>query len=101
MRKAFNLLWVALAVGLLWSCGGKTSPNSIQARAAAREAAVSVLAAERADTFAMQEALLEASAKRSVYELMGDTLAVSDFNRAFLDTLAKADPELAKELSNK
>ena len=99
MRKILHIFSAALFMGLAWSCGDKTSPNSAQARAQARQAAATVLAIERADTFAMQEALLEASAKRSEYEIMGDTIAAGDFNRAFLDTIAKVDPQLAKELS--
>ena len=93
-----NLAVVAM-VALLAGCGGKaTSPLSQQAKQRAVKAAKNVEAIESTDTFAIQEALVEAAALRSQYILKDDNIAAEDFDEAFMTHLQTHRPDLAKVL---
>lgn len=97
MRKL--LLSVVIIAALLSMAGcKKTSPYSDDAKMRAMKAAYELLQVDPTDTFAMQQCIVKAGAVRSRYELMGDTLAVADFNRAYQATIEKRNPRLAKDI---
>ena len=99
MKKRFGKIAVLLLLALVASCGGKeTSPLSQQAKQRAVKAAKNVEAIESTDTFAIQEALVEAAALRSQYLLKDDSIAAGDFDEAFMNHLRKHRPDLAKAL---
>ncbi len=99
MKKRFGKIAVLILLALVASCGGKeTSPLSQQAKQRAVKAAKNVEAIELADTFAIQQALVEAAGLRSQYLLKDDEIAARDFDEAFMSHLQKHRPELAKAL---
>ena len=99
--KKYNIgkLAAVAMLALLAGCGGKaTSPLSQQAKQRAVKAAKNVEAIDPTDTFAIQQALVEAAGLRSQYLLKDDSIAARDFDEAFLIHLQKNNPSLAKAL---
>lgn len=101
MNSMRNLALAAMALLALSACHKQpaTSPRSGEARQRAVEAAVNVAGLNTADTLAVQRALVQAASGRGTYELMGDTIAASDYDEAFLDTLSKLNPQLAQQIA--
>ena len=99
MKKRFGKIAALILLGMVAGCGGRaTSPLSQQAKQRAVKAAKNVEAIELADTFAIQQALVEAAGLRSQYLLKDDSIAAQDFDEVFMNHLRKHRPELAKAL---
>ena len=99
MKKKFGKIAALVLLGVIAGCGGKaTSPLSLQAKQRAVKAAKNVEAIEATDTFAIQQALVEAAGLRSQYLLKDDSIAAQDFDEAFMNHLRKNRPDLAKAL---
>lgn len=99
MKKNIGKLAIVAMLALLACCGGKaTSPLSQQAKQRAVKAAKNVEAIDPTDTFAIQQALVEAAGLRSQYLLKEDEIAAGDFDEAFMNHLQNHRPDLAKAL---
>ena len=62
------------------------------------QAAWNVAHTDHADTIALQRAILDARALHDQFVLMGQDDAASDFEQAFIDSLRRVDPSLAREI---
>ena len=71
------------------SCGNKN---------AGREAARRIIVREWTDSMAFQNAVLEARAAKSVYEMAHRTKSVAAFDSAFISTIRTTRPDLARQL---
>ena len=99
MKKKFGKITALILLGVVAGCGGDaTSPLSQQAKQRAVKAAKEVVAIDATDTFAVQQALVEAAALRSQYLLKDDSIAARDFDNAFMEYLGRHNPQLAKSL---
>lgn len=101
MKKLLYAVFVTATLTALNACGPKTSPYSQEAKDRAVKAAQELLAVDRVDTLAMQRSLLSASAIRSEYLIIDDTIAAGDFDRAFQEAVMKKDPKLAAAIFKK
>lgn len=86
------------------ACGGNSQPDAQQgmspdsAVVRGHEAAWIVAHTDHADTIALQRAILDARALHDQFVLMGQDDAASDFEQAFIDSLRRVDPSLAREI---
>lgn len=101
MAKRITYLMLLLAVV---ACGGNSQPDAQQgmspdsAEAKGHEAAWIVAHTDHADTIALQRAILDVRAQHDQFVLMGQDDAASDFEQAFIDSLRRVDPSLAREI---
>lgn len=72
--------------------------NPDDAVARGHEAAWMVAHVDHADTIALQRAILDARAIHDEYVLTGEEGAAQDFEQAFIDSLRRADAQLAAEI---
>ena len=77
---------------------GKVNELTQKAIATATKAAKAVVETNHSDTLAMQNAILEAKAMQSEFQVTGDTAVINSYNRAFKKYLQENDPGLAKEM---
>ena len=100
MSRRLAYLFLALAV---MACSGRNSddcqvadPDDAVARG--QEAAWMVTHTDRSDTIALQRTILDARAIHDEYVLTGQEDAAHDFEQAFIDSLRRADEQLAEEI---
>lgn len=77
---------------------GQQPANPDDAVARGHEAAWVLTHTDRSDTIALQRAILDARATHDAYVLTGEDDAAQDFEQAFIDSLRRADPQLAQEI---
>ncbi len=88
------------------SCGNKGDNGGVKetaaqidsAKNAGREAARRIIVREWTDSMAFQNAVLEARAAKSVYEMAHRTKSVAAFDSAFISTIRTTRPDLARQL---
>ena len=100
MSRRLAYLFLALAV-MACSRGNSddyqvADPDDAVARG--HEAAWMVAHVDHADTIALQRAILDARAIHDEYVLTGEDGAAQDFEQAFIDSLRRADEQLAAEI---
>lgn len=98
-RRVHYLLLAMLSI----TCGcsnsdGQQVADPDDAVARGHEAAWMVSHADHNDTIALQRAILDARSIHDEYILTGNDDAASDFELAFIDSLRRADPQLAQEI---
>ena len=84
MAKRLTYLLLLLSA---MACGGNSQPDAQQG-----------MSPDHADTIALQRAILDARAQHDQFVLMGQDDAASDFEQAFIDSLRRVDPGLAREI---
>lgn len=103
-RNYFNIIIALLvALALTTACASKNGSEDTKALtqkaiATATKAAKAVVETNHSDTLAMQNAILEAKAMQSEFQVTGDTAVINSYNRAFKKYLQENDPGLAKEM---
>lgn len=90
------------------SCGGgskdgegavkETEAQIDSAKNAGREAARKIIVTEWRDSMQFQNAVLEARAEKSRYEMAKQSQCVAAFDSAFVSTIRATRPDLAKQL---
>lgn len=100
MSRQLAYLFLALA-GVACSGGNSddcqiADPDDTVARG--HEAAWMVAHADHSDTIALQRAILDARATHDEYVLTGQEDAAHDYEKAFIDSLRRADEQLAAEI---
>lgn len=109
MKKIYiNVLAAVAILFALSSCGSKSqngeegvkeSREQIDsARNAGREAARKIIVREWTDSMQFQNAVLEARAKKSMYEMAKRQQSVEAFDSAFISTIRATRPDLARQL---
>ena len=97
-----RLAYLLLALCALACSSGNSDDCQVadpdDAVARGHEAAWMVTHADRNDTIALQRAILDARATHDEYVLTGHEDAAQDFEQAFIDSLRRADPQLAQEI---
>ncbi len=98
---------MALSVAMV-ACGGRKTDaegNPVETEAQidsakndGREAARKIIMQEWTDSMQFQNAVLEARARKSKYEMAGRHASVAAFDTAFISTIRTTRPDLAKEL---
>ena len=88
-RNYFNIIIALLvALALTTACASKNGSEDTKALtqkaiATATKAAKAVVETNHSDTLAMQNAILEAKAMQSEFQVTGDTAVINSYNRAF------------------
>ena len=72
--------------------------EQMEAAKAGRNAAKAIVSKEWKDSMQLQQAILEARAINSKYELEGKTKCKETFDTAFMNTIRTVRPELASQL---
>lgn len=94
--------YLLLAMAALACSGGSSEEQKVadpdDAVARGHDAAWMVTHADRNDTIALQRAILDARATHDEYVLTGEEDAAKDFEQAFIDSLRRADKQLAQEI---
>lgn len=75
--------------------------DQMEAANEGRAAARAIITREWTDTMRLQEAILEARAANSKYELAGKPECQASFDTAFFHTIRTVRPDLAKALNKK
>lgn len=117
LRRICNLFAIAFLIlsGMLLGCSKKAEQSAEEAEAVAaqmtaaqmeaakegRSAARAIITKEWRDTMRLQEAILEARAVSSKYEMQGNMKCKQTFDTAFFNTIRTVRPELADELQPK
>lgn len=100
MSRRLAYLLLALAAMACSRGGGDdcqvVDPDNAEARG--HEAAWTVAHTDHTDTIALQRAILDARAIHDEYVLTGEEEAAQDFEQAFIDSLRRADKQLADEI---
>lgn len=90
---------ILTATLLLASCSGgdKNAQNNGAASAhdQALAAAKAIVNVDHTDTLALQQAIVDAVATRSQFQIAGDNNAVEEFNKTLKNYLQQNDPETA------
>ncbi|MDE6294973.1 MAG: hypothetical protein K2M03_02805 [Muribaculaceae bacterium] len=102
------ILLFAVIISLMSSCGTnkrdadgnpiETEAQLDSARNAGREAARKIIVREWTDSMQFQNAILEARAAKSKYEMANRRQSVAAFDSAFISTIRTTRPDLAREL---
>ena len=95
-----------LAAGMLSGCSRKAeavaaeeTAEQMEAAKEGREAAKAIITRQWTDTLQLQQAIIDARAKNSKYELEGKPSLKASFDTAFLNTIRTVRPDLAEELN--
>lgn len=72
--------------------------SQMEAAKAGREAAKEIVTKNWPDTMQLQNAILEARAKKSKYEMAGNKECTAAFDTAFFNAIRTARPDLAQQL---
>lgn len=97
MRLHLTLTTFMAAAAL---CACHHSPHATEAKERGAKAAAALLATDPTDTLAMQTSVLDAKAAQSEYTLIGDSVAVEIFDKAFREYVTEHNAKLAAQMFN-
>ncbi len=97
MRLHLTLTTFMAAAAL---CACHHSPHATEAKERGAKAAAALLATDPTDTLAMQTSVLDAKAAQGEYALIGDSVAVEIFDKAFREYVTEHNAKLAAQMFN-
>lgn len=107
MRNSGIIILAAALVSGLGACSQGERAEAVQAEVTAqqmeaakegREAAKAIVTKNWTDTMQLQQAIIDARARNSKYEIEGDKAAKAAFDTAFINTIRTVRPDLADQL---